>query len=172
MVEDPTHGRYPKSLKGSPGTRHIISMTLMKFCILFAAATLSLWADDTEELRAVLHRFNEAVGTSEAGRTLRTLFTPDADYRDSSRTLKGGDVVAALFTNSQAWSERTRPHLQEQAIRSVGASAALIDASLVQYGSAIGRSSVPVVLLIERASGGWRISSWRMPECLIAPAPQ
>jgi hypothetical protein len=51
--------------------------------------------------------------------------------------------------------------LQDEEIRLVGPYSALVDALLVQYGTTTGRSSVRVVLLLEKESGEWKISFWR-----------
>jgi hypothetical protein len=134
---------------------------------LIAVFLVAAKADDHDEIRAVLQRFNESVRKSES-QPFRTLFTSQADYRDATRVLKGSDVLASLFAKGQVWSERTPPMLQEQTIRLVGTSAALVDAHLVQYGSSILKSSVPVVLLLEKDTNAWRISSWRMFRCAAA----
>jgi hypothetical protein len=95
------------------------------------------------------------------------LFTSEADYHDGTRHLKGPDTLVSLFINRQLWSERTPPTLQEESIRLVGSSAALVDALLVQYGSTIVKSGIPVVLFFEKEAGAWKISSWRIAGCAI-----
>lgn len=142
----------------------------MKLCLLFAVAMLAQGANDPDEVRPVLQRFNEAVRNPDA-RTWRTVFTSEVDYRDASQTLKGIDAIVSLFTNRQPWSERTQPTLEEPAIRFVGSLAAFVDANLVQYGSLIGKSSVPVILLLEKEAGAWRISSLRISGCAAALPP-
>src|SRR5687768_7317373 len=84
----------------------------------------------------------------------------------SIRTGGGGTVEGCTRLQSprngnspstgQIWSERTPPVLQEQAIKMIGVSAALVDAQIVQYGSTIVKSSVPVVLVLENEGGAWK----------------
>ena len=142
----------------------------IKLVTLIAVFMLAAVADEHDEIRTVLGRFNEPVRKPES-QSLRTLFTSQADYRDTTRALKGRDGVVSVFTNGQVWSERTQPMLQEETIRLVGTSAALVDAHLVQYGSSILKSSVPVVLLLEKDARLWRISSWRMSGCVVPMPP-
>ena len=129
--------------------------------MVLAIAGLAMGADETEAIRAALRRFNEAVRKPEP-QPLRASFTADADYRDATRVLRGADALASLFADRQAWSERTPPMLQDESIRLAGSSVAFVDAQLVQYGSTILKSGVPVVLLLEKAAGEWKIASWRM----------
>jgi hypothetical protein len=56
--------------------------------------------------------------------------------------------------------------LQEESIRLAGPSAAIVDAQLVQYGSTIGKQAIPVVLLVQKEAGVWKIASWRTVSCL------
>ena len=145
-------------------------MTTMRIVSFLAMAVLAEGADNSDGIRSVLRGFNEAVRKREP-QSFRTVFTSQADYRDATRSLKGPDALASLFTHQQVWSERTPPMLQEEAIRFIGGSAAFVDAQLVQYGSMIVKSSVPVVLLVEKEAGAWKISSWRMLACGIPLSP-
>jgi ketosteroid isomerase-like protein len=142
-----------------------------KLLLALAVGGLAMGADETEAIRVALRRFNEAVRKPEP-QPLRAFFTPDADYRDATRALKGADALASLFADRQAWSERTPPMLQEESIRLAGPTAAFVDAQVVQYGSTIVKSGVPVVLLLERGAGEWKIASWRMAACpVVFPSP-
>lgn len=127
---------------------------------MLAAVGLVACADETAKVRSVLRDFNRA--SQKPDRQLfELLFTSEADYRDSTRMSKGRDALVSLFVSRRRWSERTAPMLQDEEIRLVGASTALVDAQLVQYGTTLGKSAVPVVLLLEKEAGEWRISSWR-----------
>ena len=86
--------------------------------------------------------------------------------------LKGRDALAFLFANRQVWSERTPPMIQEESIRLAGPTAAFVDAQLVQYGSTIVKSGTPVVLLLEKEAGAWKIASWRMACPMVFAPPQ
>lgn len=136
----------------------------IKLLMVVAIAGLAWSADDAEAIRAALHGFNEATRKAEP-RQLRAFFTSDADYRDASVVLKGPDALVSLFAHRQVWSERTPPMLQEQSIRLAGPSAAFVDAQLVQYGSTIVKSVIPVVLLLKKEADVWKIASWRIAAC-------
>ena len=132
----------------------------MKAVVILAAVGLVACADETAKVRSVLRDFNRASQKPDP-RLFQSLFTLNADYRDSMRILKGREALVSLFVSRQRWSERTAPMLQEEEIRMVGASTALVDARLVQYGTTLGKSAVRVVLLLEKEEDQWRISSWR-----------
>jgi ketosteroid isomerase-like protein len=139
---------------------------LTKILLVAAIACFAARADDSDTIRAALRAFNEAVKRAETS-PLRVFFTADADYRDAGRLLRGPDALAALFAGRQAWSERTPPMIQEQSIRLSGSSAAFVDAQLVQYGSTIVKSGIPVVLLLEKDGDDWKIASFRMASCAL-----
>jgi len=141
-------------------------MMMIQIASMLAFAVLASGADETDEVRSVLRRFNEVMRKPET-QSFRGLFTSQSDYRDGAHTLKGPDTIVFLLTNSQAWSERTPPMLEEVSIRLVGPSAAFVDARVIQYGSTILKSSVPVVLLLEKDAGVWKFSSWRMSTCAV-----
>ncbi len=142
----------------------------MRYVLLFllSIAAYAMGADEPGAIQTTLSRFNGAMQQAEP-QSLRAFFVSNADYRDASRVLKGPDALIALFANRQMWSERTAPSLQEVSIRLVGRAAAFVDAQLVQYGSTIVKSSVPVVLLLEKEAGAWKIASWRTSTCLFTP---
>jgi uncharacterized protein (TIGR02246 family) len=131
-----------------------------RIVVILVAVGLVACADEAEKVRSVVHAFNTASRKLDP-QLFASLFTSNANYRDSTRTLKGREALVALFVNRPRWSERTAPMLQDEEIRLVGPYSALVDALLVQYGTTTGRSSVRVVLLLEKESGEWKISFWR-----------
>jgi len=135
-------------------------MAMIKAVLLLAAVGLVACADDTAEVRSVVRDFNRASQKPDP-RLFASLFTPDADYRDSMRILKGREALVALFASRQRWSERTAPMLQDVEIRIVGAATALVDGQIVQYGTTLGKSAVRVVLVLLKEDNQWKISSWR-----------
>jgi ketosteroid isomerase-like protein len=143
----------------------------MKLLFVFAIVGLAVGADEAEAIRAVLRRFNQAVHKPES-QPLRAFFTLDADYRDATRVLKGRDALGLLFANRQVWTERTPPMIQKESIRLAAPTVAFVDAQLVQYGSTIVKSGTPVVLLLEKEAGGWKIASWRMACPMVFAPPQ
>ena len=135
-------------------------MKTITILLLLSAVVFAADQEESTAIRAALTGFNKAAVKGEAG-SLRVFFTSTADYRDGTREFKGIDALLSFFTDRQIWSERTPPLLQQPSIRFVASSAALVDAQLVQYGSTILKSVVPVVLLLEKEGGTWKISSWR-----------
>ena len=119
-------------------------------------------ADDSAGVRSSLNRFNQAV-SSQDRQALAALFTTDADYRDGHQSVQGAAAITSLLTGQQLWTEQTRPTLQEQSIKLLGPSTAFVDAQLVQYGSVMGKSSVPVVLILKQTENHWKIFVWRTP---------
>jgi ketosteroid isomerase-like protein len=145
-------------------------MKAVGFLFIITTAIGAAPADDSEKVRSALRDFSDALQTERA-ESLSTFFTRNADYRDSVQTLNGADALTSLlanfFANRQVWSERTPPMLIAESIKFVSPSVAFVDAKVVQYGSTITRSSVPVVLLLEKEADVWKISSWRTTACLI-----
>ena len=144
--------------------------TATTICLL-AFATGAFAADNSVDIRAVLQEFNKALRQPEA-QTLQKFFTSAADYHDVSRKVTGADAIASLLSTGQGvWSERTPPALQEHGMRMIGQSAALVDAYVVQYGSTVVKSMVPILLVLENEGGVWKISSWRTSDCTLPPQP-
>lgn len=131
-----------------------------RIILLLVAAGLAACADETAKVRIVLRDFNRASQKPDP-QLYGLIFTSNADYRDSTRTLKGRDALVSLFVNRPRWSERTAPMLRDEEIRLVAPGAALVDARLFQYGTTTGRSAIPVALVLEKEDGEWKISSWR-----------
>ena len=144
--------------------------TATTICLL-VLTTGAFAAEDSAGIRAVLQEFNKALRQPES-QALHKFFTAAADYRDACRKASGrAQIVSLLGAGRGVWSERTAPALEEQDIRMIGQSAALVDAAVVQYGSTIGKSMVPVILLLEREGEEWKISSWRTSACAPSPGP-
>ncbi len=68
----------------------------------------------------------------------------------------------------QVWTELSRPIIVTRSVQFLSSRIARVDASRVQYGSVMTRS-VPIVILLERKRGGWKITSIR--EGTDAPPP-
>lgn len=132
---------------------------------ILVTAALTLTAQhQTEAIRSTLIAFQTAVQHGEP-ESLRPMFTAGADYCDAWQSLTGADDVTAVFAQRPVWSERTPPLLQDQRIRFAGSSSAFVLANVVQYGSVILKSSVPLEVWLENDSGQWKISSWRSGRC-------
>jgi hypothetical protein len=141
----------------------------MKLLLIAATVAIAALADDAEDVRAVLRRFNEAARKLETD-ALEAILLANADYRDGTRVLRGSDALVSMFADRKPWSERTPPTFQDESIRIVGTSAAFVDAQLIWYGSTLGKSTTAVVLLLEKQAGAWKIASIRVASCGIPPA--
>jgi hypothetical protein len=137
-------------------------MTAIRTSVLLAITVLAAGAGGTEEIQALLRNFNHTARKPDS-QSFRKLFRSNATYRDPVRSVSGIDALVSIFTDDQIWSERTSPRLQDESIRLIGESAALVDARLVQYGSTMVKFSVPLVLLVEKDAGVWKISAVRAP---------
>lgn len=129
----------------------------------FAAPALAAPEQDSAAIRALLHQLVAEINRPEHG-DLRKLFTANADFRRGA-----GPVVSLLERfrrldfKRQPWSERTPWAMREDSTRHIDASHALVDATFSQYGSTIPKLEMPVVLMVEKETGMWKVSSFRMP---------
>jgi len=75
-------------------------------------------------------------------------------------------VVASLndqkahADKGEVWTETSHPMIVIRSVQFMSSKAARVEASRVQYGS-ITMSSVPVVMLLEKKRGAWKITSSR-----------
>jgi hypothetical protein len=79
----------------------------------------------------------------------------------------------------EIWSEKSHPMIVVRSVQFISSKAARVDAERVQYGSVMLRSSVPVVILLEKKRGEWKIASQRdgvptpvFPQITIERPPQ
>jgi hypothetical protein len=76
-------------------------------------------------------------------------------------------VIAALNDprvapdKDEIWSEKTHPMIVVRSVQFVSSRAARVDAERVQYGSVTLRTSVPVIILLEKKRGSWKVASLR-----------
>jgi hypothetical protein len=76
-------------------------------------------------------------------------------------------VVASLNdpkvspAKDQIWSEKSHPMIVVRSVQFISSKTARVDAERVQYGSVTLRSSVPVVILLEKKRGEWKVASLR-----------
>jgi hypothetical protein len=62
----------------------------------------------------------------------------------------------------EPWSEVTTPRFVIQSIRFITADVAVVDAENTQYGSVVLAVKVPVLFVVKRETGGWRIAAMRI----------
>ena len=59
----------------------------------------------------------------------------------------------------EIWSEKTHPMVVVRSVQFESSKAARVDAERIQFGSVLLRSGVPVVILLEKKRGTWKIAS-------------
>ena len=128
-------------------------------CGLLAGPAL---AQAPASIDAFIADLNRALQTTGSAR-LASLVAPDADYRIGECLLAVGPAALAEALRDPPFSERSAPQITRVFVHLLGPDTALVDARQVRYGSQILRQSVPVLLILQRASGVWRIHSWRIP---------
>lgn len=115
---------------------------------------------DAAAVRDVVAKYVAAREARDAG-AVRALFTPDADQLTSSGEWRRGREE--VVTGSLASSERTGGHreLTVEALRFLGADAAIADCRYVIAGAAGGDRRMWSTFVLARADGGWRIEAIR-----------
>ena len=61
----------------------------------------------------------------------------------------------------EIWSEKSHPMIVVRSVQFLSSKAARVDAERVQYGSVTLRNGVPVVILLEKKHGAWKVASLR-----------
>ena len=61
----------------------------------------------------------------------------------------------------EIWSEKSHPMIVVRSVQFLSSKAARVDAERVQYGSVTLRTSVPVIILLEKRRGAWKVASLR-----------
>jgi len=132
--------------------------TILCISLVFAAIA---WADEATDRAAI----EGVIGTLNADKTgadqkrIASLFTIDAD--NELDRLENLDR-RLLQPSDKPWSEVTTPRFVIQSIRFITAEVALADAANTQYGSTILVRRVPVLFVMKKQAGEWRIASLRV----------
>ena len=129
-------------------------------CISLVFAVLG-WADEATD-RAAIEGVIGALNADQTGadqKRIAGLFTTDADNElDRLANLDR----RLLQPSDKPWSEVTTPRIVIQSIRFITTEVALVDAANTQYGSTILVRRVPVLLVMKKQAGDWRIASLRI----------
>jgi len=104
-------------------------MVVMKWLAGLLVASPWLWAADQAKDRAAIDKVI-------------------ASLNDTKTRPDGGEV----------WTEMSRPIIITRSVQFVSNNVARVEASRVQVGSVMSRS-VPMIILLERKRGGWKIIS-------------
>jgi hypothetical protein len=132
----------------------------MIICISLVFAALG-WADEGTD-RAAIGGVIGALNANQTGadqERIARLFTTDADNElDRLANLDR----RLLQPSDKPWSEVTTPRIVIQSIRFITAGVALVDAANTQYGSTIVVRRAPVLFVMKKQAGDWRIASLRV----------
>jgi hypothetical protein len=129
-------------------------------CLLAAGA----WADEAGDRAAI----EKAVAAFNDPAIRESLFAADVDAAQELRGLERSGAV--WFEDAdRPWPEVTRPKIAAGHIRFITPDVALVDAALAQYGTVVLRRSLPLLFVMKREGGGWKISALRVMSNYPAP---
>jgi hypothetical protein len=127
-------------------------------CLVLAAAALA-HADERADrlaIKRIVASLNERFAS---GGPLSQFFSSDAEKELAALQ----DLDRRLHPSAQQpWSEVTAPSIVVASLRFVTADVAIADAASTRFGSTIGVSRVPVLLILRREAAGWKIASVRV----------
>jgi hypothetical protein len=112
-------------------------------CCVFSMLVACAWAEDDPADKAI----RKAIATFNDPHTRATVLAPGADIAPLDRM--GGPGVSRVY-------------FEANAIRYVRPDVAKVKASASQYGSVILKRTIPVVFVLKRQGGVWRISALRV----------
>ena len=131
------------------------------FVVLAASVASADETSDQKDIRRVIKLLNEGYSRSDV-RAISRLFTTNADLRTASGVIAVGIAAIEKALEKRAvWSEVTPPRIEDESIRFIASDVALVDAVQSQYGSTILKRMAPVILVMKRDGGEWRIASFR-----------
>jgi hypothetical protein len=107
-------------------------MVVMKYAVLLLVAAPWMWAASEAKDRAAIDKIVASLNDPRV--------QPDKD---------------------EIWSERSHPTIVVRSVQFLSSKVARVDAERVQYGSVILRNSAPVVILLEKKRGSWKVASLR-----------
>jgi hypothetical protein len=133
------------------------------------ALTLPTPAQQLDSVQSFLEILNRALRADAAA--LAPLFTDDSECRFGNNAVAAGPKAIAEALVPPAFSEQTRPRLENPTVFPFSSEFTLISARLVSYGTLILRQDRHVLLLLRETRAGWRIVSWSMPDAPLFALP-
>jgi hypothetical protein len=115
-----------------------------------------LWADeaaDRSAIAGIIAQLNRAEERPE-------LFAAAADVPAELRRLERANCNMA--DSSGIWTEVTKPKFTRPTVQFVTPDVALADLENVQYGSIVPAIRAPIVVILKREAGDWKIASLRV----------
>jgi hypothetical protein len=115
----------------------------MKTCWIFLILAACAFADETSDrdaVRSLIARFN--------------------DQHERPATLAKDSDIAPLDRFSG--QEVSQVYFEPGAVKFITPEVAFVDAAANQYGSLIGKRSMPAYFVVKREAGGWRVAVMRV----------
>ena len=159
-LASPAHNGF---VKGIHCTRHSTAAMPNVLPLVLAVLLPALAAQDS--VQSFLDALNQSLRGDATG--LASLFAADSECHVGERTIATGPNAIAEALLPPAFSEQTRPRLENPDVFPLTSELAAVTAQQVSYGTLILKQNRPVVLLLRHTAEGWRILSWSMP----APPP-
>ena len=125
-------------------------------CVLALACCAPAWAGESADLAAIQALIDE-LNTTPATAQAR-LFTAGANAAGELKRLSEMD----RRLSNGPWSEVTAPKIRCRSVRFITPDVALVDAENTQYGSVILVRRIPVLLVVRKEHGNWRIAALRI----------
>jgi hypothetical protein len=141
-------------VKGIAAPRHDLGMKpILLLPLLFPLC----WGADESAGRAAIEKVIAAL--NDEGATASAFFTADADPAEIHQLDRLKQRMRE--TARKPWSEVMAPKILSRRIRFVTPEVAIVDGVIFQYGSALLRST-PLIFVMRKQEGGWRIASLRI----------
>jgi hypothetical protein len=139
----------------------------MRFAIgVLAMLSACTWADERTD-QAAIQRVVDALNDYKSGRSRQAsdLFTSDSGIE----LARLSDIDRGLAPTDTPWPEVTKPVIVIRTTRFITSDVALIDAANTQYGSIIVKREIPLLLVVRKDAGLWRIAALRLALDLARP---
>ena len=124
------------------------------------------WADERTD-QAAIQRVVDALNDYKSGRSRQAsdLFTSDAGIE----LARLSDIDQGLAPADMPWPEVTKPVIAIRSTRFITSDVALVDAANTQYGSIVVKREIPLLLVLRKDAGVWRIAALRIALDLAQP---
>lgn len=130
----------------------------MKLVLCFANLLFAGWALAQSADRAAIESLIAALNDHTA--TAASLCTTDA-ASDSAELARLESLDRMLSVSEEPLSEVSAPKIAIRSVRFITPEVAVVDAANKQYGSVILSKSVPLLLIMKKEAGNWRIAAFR-----------
>jgi hypothetical protein len=110
--------------------------------------------------QAAIQRVVDALNDYRSGRSQRTseLFTNSTGLEFARLS----EIDRGLARADGPWPEVTKPVIAVRSTRFITSDVALVDAANTQYGSIVVKREIPLLLVVKKEAGVWRIAALRV----------